>query len=84
VSAGWVEVEDNGPGIAPQHQDHVFERFYRGASDPAIKGNGLGLAIVREIALQHQAEWHLQSPLADGRGTRIRLTWPDNPNRSLQ
>lgn len=84
VGSAWVEVEDNGPGIAPEHQDHVFERFYRGATDPAIKGNGLGLAIVREIALQHQAEWHLQSPIVDGRGTRIRLTWPNKPNRSLQ
>jgi two-component system, OmpR family, sensor histidine kinase TctE len=84
VGSSWVEVEDNGPGIELEHQDHVFERFYRGATDPAIKGNGLGLAIVREIALQHQAEWNLQSPLAHGRGTRIRLTWPNNPNRSLQ
>jgi two-component system sensor histidine kinase TctE len=54
----------------------VFERFYRGASDPTIKGNGLGLAIVREIALQHQAVCSVHSPVMAQRGTRIRMTWP--------
>lgn len=81
VGDAWFEVEDNGPGIAPEHQAHVFERFYRGASDPSVKGNGLGLAIVREIALQHQADWQLHSPIAAGRGTRIRVTW--SHHRSL-
>jgi two-component system sensor histidine kinase TctE len=81
VGDAWFEVEDNGPGIAPEHQAHVFERFYRGASDPGVKGNGLGLAIVREIALQHQADWQLHSPIATGRGTRIRVTW--SHHRSL-
>jgi two-component system sensor histidine kinase TctE len=76
VGVDGFEVEDNGPGIAPEHQGHVFERFYRGASDPTIKGNGLGLAIVREIALQHQAVCSVHSPVTAQRGTRIRMTWP--------
>ncbi|MFM2075244.1 MAG: Sensor protein QseC [Pseudomonadota bacterium] len=83
VGLAWFEVEDNGPGIASVHQAHVFERFYRGASDPAVKGNGLGLAIVREIALQHQADWHLHSPVAQGRGTRIRVSWSTGVSRSV-
>ncbi len=83
VGARWLEVQDNGPGIAPEHQAYVFERFYRGARDPNVKGNGLGLAIVREIALQHQAQWYLQSPVVDGRGTRIRLSWPETAFRSV-
>lgn len=83
VGSAWVEVEDSGPGIAAEHQDHVFERFYRGATDPSVKGNGLGLAIVREIALQHQAEWELHSPVSLGRGTRIRLSWPNIQHRSM-
>jgi two-component system, OmpR family, sensor histidine kinase TctE len=82
VGSAWVEVEDNGPGIAPSHQAHVFERFYRGANDPAIKGNGLGLAIVREIALHHQANWQLHSPTGAGRGTRIRVSWPTTEPRN--
>ena len=41
-----VEVEDSGPGISPEVQRHVFDRFYRGERD--ADGFGLGLAIVRE------------------------------------
>ncbi|CAN5421699.1 sensor histidine kinase N-terminal domain-containing protein [soil metagenome] len=51
----YVEVEDNGPGIAPAERAHVFERFYRILGSNA-DGSGLGLAIVREIAHQHDAE----------------------------
>lgn len=83
VGARWFEVEDNGPGIAIEHQAHVFERFYRGAADPSIKGNGLGLAIVREIALQHRADWQLHSPVQAGRGTRIRVSWSESDHRSM-
>src|SRR5204863_474053 len=41
-----IEVEDSGPGISPEVQRHVFDRFYRGERD--AHGFGLGLAIVRE------------------------------------
>jgi two-component system sensor histidine kinase TctE len=75
VGAGWLEVEDAGVGIAPRHQPHVFERFYR-ADAVALRGSGLGLAIVQEIARQHGAALSLTSPCAGGRGTRIRLQWP--------
>ncbi len=50
-----VEVEDNGPGIAPSERAHVFERFYRILGSD-VEGSGLGLAIVREIAQRHGAE----------------------------
>ena len=49
-----LEVEDNGPGIAPAERTHVFERFYR-ILGSQVEGSGLGLAIVREIAQQHGA-----------------------------
>lgn len=75
VGAAWVEVVDDGPGIAPEHQVHVFERFYR-AAPSGVPGSGLGLAIVKEIASQQGAHVSLRSPVADGRGTAIRLSWP--------
>jgi two-component system sensor histidine kinase TctE len=75
VGSVWVEVQDDGPGIDPEHQAHVFERFYR-AAPSGVTGSGLGLAIVKEIASQHGAEVHLISPVRDGRGTQIRLLWP--------
>lgn len=79
VGATWVEVEDNGPGIAPQHQPHVFERFYR-AAPAGLPGTGLGLAIVREIALQHGARVGIRSPVLEGHGTAVRITWDARPD----
>ena len=76
VDATGFEVEDDGPGIAPEHQAHVFERFYR-AAPAGLAGSGLGLAIVKEIASQHGAEVQVKSPVAEGRGTLIRLHWPE-------
>ena len=50
VSAdGQLNVIDRGPGIAPEHREQMFERFWR-APDAPSGGSGLGLAIVKEIA----------------------------------
>jgi signal transduction histidine kinase len=45
-----LTVEDDGPGIAPEHLPHVFERFYRAVDGSVASGSGLGLAIARELA----------------------------------
>jgi signal transduction histidine kinase len=44
-----LAVEDEGPGIPPEHAEHVFERFYR-LEGSVASGSGLGLAIARELA----------------------------------
>ena len=49
-----LQVEDNGPGIAPAERELVFQPFYR-ALGPNVDGSGLGLPIVREIAQRHGA-----------------------------
>lgn len=49
-----LEVEDDGPGIAPEERQRIFERFYR-VLGSGQEGSGLGLAIVREIAARHDA-----------------------------
>jgi two-component system sensor histidine kinase KdpD len=46
-------VEDNGPGISPDHLPHIFEKFFRAPLPGAPPGAGLGLAIAREIVQAH-------------------------------
>ncbi len=48
------EVEDSGPGIPKEENERIFERFYR-LDTTGVDGCGLGLAIVREIAFNHNA-----------------------------
>jgi two-component system, OmpR family, sensor histidine kinase KdpD len=48
-----ARVTDEGPGIAPEEREKVFEPFYRGAEAPESAGSGLGLAIVRAIVTAH-------------------------------
>jgi NtrC-family two-component system sensor histidine kinase KinB len=48
-------VKDNGPGISPEHQEHIFERFYR-VPGTNKSGAGLGLSIAREIVVAHHGE----------------------------
>lgn len=76
VGPRWVEVEDHGPGIAAEHQAHVFERFYR-AAPASVRGSGLGLAIAREIAQQQGATLTLRSPATPATGAIFRIAWEE-------
>jgi signal transduction histidine kinase/HAMP domain-containing protein len=67
-----VEVEDSGPGIRPEVQRHVFDRFYRGERD--AHGFGLGLAIVRESVRTLGGRIELDSSPGQGTVFRILLT----------
>jgi signal transduction histidine kinase/HAMP domain-containing protein len=67
-----VEVEDSGPGIKPEVQRHVFDRFYRGERD--AHGFGLGLAIVRESVRTLGGRIELDSSPGEGTVFRILLT----------
>ena len=69
-----LAVEDDGPGIPPELQEKVFERFFRGAGDRS-GSSGLGLAIVRAVAESHRGEVRLEPPL-DGRGARFVVRLP--------
>lgn len=69
----FLEVEDDGPGIPPAEREQVLERFYRVAAT-AGTGSGLGLSIVREIALAHRAQIAIGAA-EGGRGCRVELTF---------
>ena len=71
-----LEVADSGPGIAPEHRPHVFERFYRvdKARTRDIGGAGLGLAITRWIVTAHHGRIELTE--AEGGCCRFRITLP--------
>jgi signal transduction histidine kinase len=67
-------VQDAGPGIPPELQQRVFERFVRGGRDGG-RGSGLGLAIVRAVAESHGGTVELQRPKASS-GTRFVIRIP--------
>lgn len=73
---GYLQIEDDGPGIPEAKRQHVFEPFVRldPSRDRATGGCGLGLAIVHSITLAFRGEIQIDSsPLG---GALIRMSWP--------
>ncbi len=70
-----IAVADSGVGIAPEHQERIFERFYR--ADPSRSrqtgGTGLGLSIVKHVALKHRGDVQLFSQPGVGSTFTFRL-----------
>ncbi|MCC3371515.1 cell wall metabolism sensor histidine kinase WalK [Cohnella sp. REN36] len=72
-----VTVTDNGPGIAPEHLPHLFDRFYRadGARTRHDGGAGLGLAIAKAFVLAHGGAIDASSRVGTGATFRVRLPY---------
>ena len=67
-------VEDNGQGIDPSHQAHVFEAFFTTKAD---MGTGIGLWVTRELVEKNKGTIAVESgDLEDGMRTRFRLLFP--------
>jgi len=70
-----LKVEDNGPGIPPEEQSHIFEKFYRATNVPEdAQGSGLGLAIVKSIVDSHQGRVWVES--SKGKGSSFIVLLP--------
>lgn len=80
------EVSDTGIGMAPEHLDRIFERFYR--IDPSrsreVGGNGMGLAIAHQIVVQHGGTLSVESTPGEGSTFTVSMPlkgraarWPD-------
>ncbi len=72
-----IEVKDQGPGIAPEDQEAIFQKFRQASSDrnPLVKGTGLGLAIARALVEQHGGEIGLSSQ--PGNGSIFHFSMPE-------
>lgn len=71
-----LSVSDTGIGILPEHQDRIFERFYRvdKSHSKSVGGTGLGLSIVKHVASLHNAQLSVHSII--GSGTTIKVIFP--------
>lgn len=82
VHVGWNEVSktlairDNGIGISPEHLPHIFNRFYRAdeSRSSSVKGNGLGLSIVKKLANLQGIDLIAES--TPGKGSTFSLRFP--------
>lgn len=73
-----LSVADTGIGIPPEHQDRIFERFYRvdKSRSKELGGTGLGLSIVKHAARLHNAKIELSS--TEGIGTAVTVSFPES------
>jgi signal transduction histidine kinase len=71
-----LEVGDSGPGIAPEHADRIFDRFYRvdESRSREFGGAGLGLSIAQWAVRIHGGDIHLST--APGRGCLFQICLP--------
>ena len=69
-----LTVTDTGPGIAPEEQERIFDRFFRGDRARSRGGTGLGLALARSIVLVHNG--HITVESAPGEGSTFRVLLP--------
>lgn len=72
----FVSVKDNGPGIAAEEIEHVFEYFYQAKTNSA-KGSGLGLSLSKELMNLHHGDINVESTKWQGTKFSIRLQLGD-------
>jgi len=72
-----VEVSDEGIGIPPDDQPHIFDDFFRGGNAGDVGGAGLGLSIAKKIVEAHHGRIEVKSPYHPGKsGAKFSVTIP--------
>jgi len=79
-----IEVEDDGPGIEPRHQERIFQLFQTLVPKDRKESSGMGLAVARRTVLSLGGSIEVESPIRDGRGTLFRVKWPRVLRRPLE
>ena len=90
----WSRLSDNGPGIQAEEQARIWEKFYRGSGAllSPTRGNGLGLAVVKNLVELHGGAVGLRSALGEAPPSGSRspsrprrcptiANWPDSRRR---
>ncbi len=76
----FIDVEDHGSGIAPEHLKKIFDPFF--TTKPVGVGTGLGLSITHQIVAAHAGEIHIESKTGGGQ-TRVRIQIPSSPPKEV-
>ena len=77
-----ISVRDRGLGVPPIDQERVYERYFRLSGDPVrrkIRGNGLGLHLVRGVVEAHGGSTWIESTGVPGEGATVHLLLPWQP-----
>lgn len=76
------EVNDNGPGVAPEFFERIFDAFWTLRSRDEVDGAGLGLALVKKLVDEHGGQITVQSNVSQG--TTFRVSWPKSSLQTHQ
>jgi two-component system phosphate regulon sensor histidine kinase PhoR len=78
----FIEVEDQGIGIAKKYHDEIFDQFYRAPTGDVhnTKGSGLGLTLVKQTVTAHRGKIKVES--TPGKGSTFRLYFPSKSEKA--
>jgi two-component system sensor histidine kinase KdpD len=78
-----ISVHDDGPGIPPESQARLFDKFYRAYSATTVPGSGIGLAISKGLVEAHGGQIRVESGPEIGTTFRFTLPLSTQPNAKL-
>ncbi len=74
-----IRVQDDGPGIPEDEQEHCFSLAWRGSTATGVSGSGMGLAICKRIIDRHEGSIWIDASPGEGTTVHVRLPAPQEP-----